>query len=75
MLSTEESILQQTHVVNLTTEEDTLSSLTHPLQQQVDDAVKITFSIESTGVTRVSLLKFSILKHGEERVGTISTFI
>lgn len=75
MLSTEESILQQTHVVGLTTEEDTLSSLTHPLQQQGDDTVKITFSIESTEVIRVSLLKFSMLKHGEERVGIISTCI
>lgn len=59
----------------MATEEVTLSSLTHPLQQQDEDIGKITFCIKSRGVICFSLLKFFTLKAGEERVGPISTLI
>lgn len=39
------------------------------------DTKKFSFCTESTGVTCVSLIKSSTLKHTEERGGTISTFI
>ncbi|EOA96700.1 hypothetical protein Anapl_10824 [Anas platyrhynchos] len=64
--SANKRIIQQAQEDGLATEEVTLSSLTHPLQQQDEDIEKITFCIKSRGVICFSLLKFFTLKAGPD---------